>query len=49
VSEPLTVSVPQAAKSLEVSKDTLYQLIHAREFPHVLIGTRIRIPHPIPH
>lgn len=41
---PLTWSVPEAARQLGVSRNTLYDLIRAGAFPHVRIGNRIRIP-----
>jgi excisionase family DNA binding protein len=42
---PLTLSVPEAARALGISKNTAYTLIRTGRLPHVRLGTRIRIPH----
>jgi excisionase family DNA binding protein len=44
MSDRLVLTVPEAAKALGLSKNTLYDLIRDDDFPHVRIGSRIRIP-----
>ena len=38
--EPLAVSAPEAARLLGVSKLTIYQYIHHRDFPDFKLGNR---------
>lgn len=44
MSDRLAISVPEAARALGVSKNTVYDLIRSRQLPHIRIGQRIRIP-----
>jgi len=37
---PVTVSVPDAAKMLGVSAQTVYNLIHSDDFPCIPVGSR---------
>jgi excisionase family DNA binding protein len=43
--EALVLTVPQAAKLLQVSENHLYSLISQNLVPHVRFGKLIRIPH----
>lgn len=43
-SQPLTLSVREAATHLGVSRNTIYDLIRAGDLPHLRIGNRLRIP-----
>lgn len=43
-SQPLTLSVREAATHLGVSRNTVYDLIRAGDLPHLRIGNRLRIP-----
>jgi excisionase family DNA binding protein len=42
--EPVVLTVPQAAKLLQVSENHLYSLIAQNAVPHVRLGKLIRIP-----
>ena len=39
----LTVSVPEAAKLLGVSKTTAYELAHSEDFPAFSVGNRLLV------
>ncbi len=41
---PLTITVHQAARALQVQPATVYNWIRDGEFPYVRLGGRIRIP-----
>lgn len=40
---PMLLTVSQAAKLLQVGRDTMYNLTHRRDFPAVRIGRNVRI------
>lgn len=42
--EKLTVSVPEMAKMVGISKCTAYELIHRAGFPVIWVGRRAVIP-----
>jgi excisionase family DNA binding protein len=44
VSEPLAVSIPEAARLLSVSRQFIYKLINAGTLRRVKIGRSARIP-----
>lgn len=41
---PLTLSVPEVAAVLGISRAGAYQLVHSASFPKVKIGKRILVP-----
>lgn len=41
---PLTITVHQAARALQVQPASVYSWIRDDEFPHLRLGGRIRIP-----
>ena len=41
--EPLAVSAAEAARMLDISKPTLYRLIHQQDFPSFKVGGRTLI------
>jgi excisionase family DNA binding protein len=43
-SRPLTLSVPEAAKLLGLSRVTMYEAVHIKQIPSIRIGRRIIIP-----
>lgn len=42
--EPKLLRVSQAARLLNVSKDTIYRMVRADEIPHRMVHGMIRIP-----
>jgi excisionase family DNA binding protein len=44
MTDRLLWTVPEAAKALGMSKNSVYDLIRDDRFPHVRIGSRIRVP-----
>ena len=42
--DPILLKVEEAAKLLQVSRDTIYEMVHRGEMPHIKIGRIIRIP-----
>ena len=40
---PMLLTVPQAAKLLQIGRDQAYNLTHRRDFPAVRIGRNVRI------
>lgn len=44
MTDRIVLTVPEAARALGASKNTVYELVRTRQIPHVRIGTRIRIP-----
>lgn len=42
--EPLLISVVEAANRVGLSKSTVYELIDAGRFPHKRVGRRILVP-----
>lgn len=42
--EPLLISVVEAAERVGLSKSTVYELIDAGRFPHKRVGRRILVP-----
>jgi excisionase family DNA binding protein len=42
--EPMVLTVPQAAKLLQLSENTVYSLISQNAIPHTRFGKLIRIP-----
>jgi len=42
--EPLVLTVPQAAKRLQISKSNAYSLVRAGELPHVRLRGRVLVP-----
>lgn len=40
---PMLLTVPQAAKLLQLGRDQVYNLTHRRDFPAVRIGRNVRI------
>ena len=42
--EPVVLTIPQAAKLLQVSENHLYTLVAQNAIPHVRFGKLIRIP-----
>jgi excisionase family DNA binding protein len=43
MSEPLSYGVPQLASLLGLSKQRVYELIHAGELPAIQVGKRILV------
>ena len=41
---PLTLSVPEVAKVLGISRSGAYELVRSAGFPHIRIGNRIVVP-----
>lgn len=41
---PVILTVPQVAKVLSISRAGAYELAHSRNFPAMLIGSRIVVP-----
>lgn len=41
---PVILTVPQVAKVLSISRARAYELAHSRNFPAMLIGSRIVVP-----
>lgn len=41
---PLTLSVPEVAAVLGISRAGAYELVHSASFPKVTIGKRILVP-----
>ncbi len=41
---PLTITVHQTARALQVQPATVYTWIRNDEFPHIRLGGRIRVP-----
>ena len=42
--EPVLLTVPQAAKLLQMSENTVYSLISQKVIPHTRFGKLIRVP-----
>ena len=40
---PMLLTVPQAAKLLQVGRDTMYNLTHRQDFPAIRVGRNVRI------
>lgn len=40
---PMLLTVPQAAKLLQIGRDQAYNLTHRRDFPAVRIGRTVRV------
>jgi excisionase family DNA binding protein len=49
VRDPLTLSIPEAARLVGVSEKTVRRQVARGRFPHVRIGGRIRIPVDVVH
>lgn len=41
---PVILTVPQVAKVLSISRAGAYELTHSRNFPAMLVGSRIVVP-----
>ena len=41
---PLTLTVPEVAEVLGISRAAAYELVRSKDFPHMKIGTRILVP-----
>mgnify|MGYP002796684260 CR=1 FL=1 len=41
---PVILTVPQVAKVLSISRAGAYELAHSRNFPAMLVGSRIVVP-----
>ena len=41
---PVMLTIPQVAKVLSISRAGAYELAHSRNFPAMLIGSRIVVP-----
>ena len=41
---PLTLSAPEVAEVLGISRAAAYELVRSKGFPHMKIGTRILVP-----
>ena len=41
---PLTLSAPEVAEVLGISRAAAYALVRSKGFPHMKIGTRILVP-----
>ena len=41
---PLTLSAPEVAEVLGISRAAAYELVRSREFPSLKVGTRILVP-----
>ena len=41
---PLTLSAPEVAEVLGISRAAAYELVRSKGFPHMKIGTRIIVP-----
>ena len=41
---PLTLSAPEVAEVLGISRAAAYALVRSREFPSLKVGTRILVP-----
>jgi excisionase family DNA binding protein len=44
MSEPLLLTVTQAARALALSRATTYRMCRAREIPSIIVRGRLRIP-----
>jgi excisionase family DNA binding protein len=44
VTEPLLVSVRDAARRLGIGRDACYRLVHEGRLPHLQIGRRVLVP-----
>ena len=42
--QKMAVSVSNAASAVEISRSKAYELVRSGEWPHIHIGTAIRIP-----
>jgi excisionase family DNA binding protein len=42
--EPLVLTVEEAAKALRISRGAAYEAVRTNELPHVRIGRTIRVP-----
>ena len=41
---PLTLSAPEVAEVLGISRAAAYELVRSRDFPSLKVGTRILVP-----
>lgn len=41
---PLTLTAPEVAEVLGISRAAAYELVRSKGFPHMKIGTRILLP-----
>ena len=41
---PVMLTIPQVAKVLSVSRAGAYELAHSKNFPSMLVGSRIVVP-----
>ena len=41
---PLTLTAPEIAEVLGISRAAAYELVRSKSFPHMKIGTRILVP-----
>ena len=41
---PVMLTIPQVAKVLSISRAGAYELAHSRNFPAMLVGSRIVVP-----
>lgn len=41
---PVMLTIPQVARALSISRAGAYELAHSRNFPAMLIGSRIVVP-----
>ena len=41
---PIMLSIPQVAAALSISRTSAYELAHCKNFPAMLIGSRIIVP-----
>lgn len=41
---PLTLTAPEVAEVLGISRAAAYELVRSKGFPHMKIGTRILVP-----
>lgn len=41
---PAMLSIPQVASALNISRTSAYELAHRKNFPAILIGSRIIVP-----
>lgn len=41
---PAMLSIPQVASALNISRTSAYELAHCKNFPAMLIGSRIIVP-----
>lgn len=44
MTEPLLVSVAEAARILGTGKEFVYGLVHTRQLPHVKVGRTFKVP-----